>query len=228
MNESPPSDPSNPPRHPIANRQSGARLFFIVFAAVLAALLVGAALLRVYLFPKQLKPVELSARETQHLNGKLQALGMTPQRDDSANEPLEPEPYSEAGAKREVEFSERELNALLASNTDMADRLAIDLSNDLASAKLLIPLEPDFPVLGGRTLRINAGVAIAYREGRPSVTLRGVSFGGVPIPNAWLGNLKNVDLVEEFGGAPGFWQSFTEGVEFIEIREGRLHVKLKE
>ncbi len=35
----------------------------------------------------------------------------------------------------------RELNALLASNTDMAQRLAIDLSQDMASVKLLVPVK---------------------------------------------------------------------------------------
>jgi hypothetical protein len=28
---------------------------------------------------------------------------------------------------------------------------------------------------------------------------------GVPIPNAWLGNLKNVELAQEFSGNDGFW-----------------------
>ena len=128
---------------------------------------------------------------------------------------LEPQKYTEEGASREVSFSERELNALLASNTDMAQRLAIDLSDDLASARLLIPLDPDFPILGGKTLRVNAGLEVAFRGGRPVAILRGVSLMGVPLPNAWLGNLKNVDLISEFGSDPGIWQSFAAGIEHI-------------
>ena len=42
---------------------------------------------------------------------------------------------------------------------------------------------------------------------------------GVPIPNAWLGGLKNVDLVTEFGAEPGFWQPFSEGVEHIRVED---------
>ena len=141
---------------------------------------------------------------------------------------LKPERYTEAGASREVRFSERELNGLLASNTDMARKLAIDLSDQLVSAKLLVPVDPDFPVLGGKTLRVNAGVEMAYREARPIVILKGVSIMGVPVPNAWLGGLKNIDLVSEFGDTQGFWKSFSEGVDNIRVEEGKLVVKLKE
>ena len=81
---------------------------------------------------------------------------------------------------------------------------------------------------GGRTLRVNAGVELSFANGRPLVKLKGVSLMGVPIPNAWLGNLKNVDLVNEFGANPGFWQSFAAGVDYIQVEDGRLLVRLKE
>lgn len=89
-------------------------------------------------------------------------------------------------------------------------------------------MEPDFPVLGGKTLRVNAGLNLAYADGRPIIALRGVSIMGVPMPNAWLGNLKNVNLVNEFGGDPGFWKSFADGVEQIQVEDGRLLIELKE
>ena len=51
---------------------------------------------------------------------------------------------------------------------------------------------------------------------------------GIPIPGAWLGGLKNIDLVSEFGDQQGFWKSFADGVENIRVEEGRLKVQLKE
>lgn len=69
---------------------------------------------------------------------------------------------------------------------------------------------------------------LAYRADRPVVILRGVSIMGVPLPNAWLGGLKNIDLVEQFGTDQGFWQAFADGVESIHVQEGRLQVLLKE
>ena len=50
-------------------------------------------------------------------------------------------------------------------------------ANDLASAKLLIPVDPDMPMLGGRTLRVNAGVELAYHDGKPLVMLAGHAVG---------------------------------------------------
>jgi len=117
---------------------------------------------------------------------------------------------------------------MLARNTDLADKMAIDLSDNLASVKIIIPMDPEFPMFGGKTLKVNAGAELSYKDGRPIVILKGVSLWGVPVPNAWLGNLKNVDLVNEFGGDEGFWKSFSEGIDNIEIQDGELRIKLKE
>jgi len=183
-----------------------------------------------YLFPKQLEPVELSQREESKLNQKLKHFGLPTLPTTASDTPntLTPEPYSEVDAKREIAFSEKELNAMLAKNTDLADKAAIDLADNLASVKLIIPLDPDFPILGGKTLKANAGAELAYANGRPIIILKGISVWGVPIPNAWLGNLKNVDLVKEFGGDEGFWKSFSDGVDNIKVEEGQLKIKLKE
>ena len=184
-----------------------------------------------YLFPKKFDPVELNQREESSLNKKLKQFGLPTFSDEknakSANE-LAPVPYSEVGAKREVSFSEKELNAMLAKNTDLSDKIAIDLSDNLASANIIVPIDPDFPILGGKTLKANAGAELAYKDGKPVVILKGVSVWGVPIPNAWLGNYKNVDLVKEFGNNQGFWKSFADGVENIHVSEGQLIIKLKE
>jgi hypothetical protein len=106
--------------------------------------------------------------------------------------------------------------------------LAIDLSDDLISAKLLLPVDEDFPILGGKILRLKSGMVFTYNNGKPIVILKGISIMGVPIPNAWLGGIKNVDLVENFGADRGFWKTFSDGVEDIKVEEGLLKIKLKE
>ena len=206
----------------------------IMLITIILSVIVTVFVINYYLFPKQLEPVELSQREESVLNTKLKQFGLPTLPSSSAEmasdvaNTLEPEPYSEVNAKREITFSEKELNAMLAKNTDLADKVAIDLADNLASAKMIIPLDPDFPFLGGKTLKANAGAELAYANGRPIVILKGVSVWGVPIPNAWLGNLKNVDLVKEFGGDEGFWKSFSDGVDNIKVEEGQLKIKLKE
>ncbi len=203
----------------------------IILVTVLLSTGLTVWVLTQYVFPKRFEPVELSQKEQQVLDRKLRVFeGFDSASAESAQTAgaIEPEKYSEEGAERRIELSERELNGLLANNTDLAQKLAIDLSENLASGKLLIPLDPDFPVMGGKTLKITAGMELAFRDQKPIVVLRGVSIMGVPMPNAWLGNMKNVDLVREFGGSEGFWKSFSEGVDNIEVTEGRLVIQLKE
>ncbi len=199
----------------------------IILITCIVSVVVSLFAVNYFLFPGKLDPVELSQKEESKLNSKLKQFGLPTLPSDSGAR-IEPEPYTEVGANREINFTEKELNAMLAKNTELADQVAIDLSENLASAKIIIPLDPDFPILGGKTLKVNAGAELSYANGRPTVILKGVKVWGVPIPNAWLGNLKNVDLVKEFGGDEGFWQSFADGVDNISVGEGQLKIKLKE
>ena len=215
----------------------------IVVAVVITA---GATVLifKTYFFPSAFKPVILNPREAQALAAKLEKLDtigadVKLRKKDIPGEPpiagrsdsggaLTPEPYNEKNTKREIIFTERELNALLAKNTDLARKLAIDLSDDLVSAKLLVPVDEDFPILGGKILRVRTGVGFAYAKGQPVVVFKGITIMGIPLPNAWLGGIKNIDLVKEFGADKGFWKSFSEGIEDIKVKEGRLKITLKE
>jgi hypothetical protein len=184
------------------------------------------------IYASEFTPTELKPREQQVLEEKLAILDIAARREhkwryDSGNA-LKPEPYSELGARREISITERELNALIAKDRKMAQRVAIDLSRDLASVKMLLPVEEEVPVLGGKTLRISFGLILSYDRGKPVVALKGVSLGGVPLPNAWLGYLKGVNLVEKFSEPGGFWNLFAAGVRDLNVEEGRLIVKLNE
>ncbi|QGT77499.1 arginine N-succinyltransferase [Guyparkeria halophila] len=218
----------------------------IVVGTMVVTLALGAVAVRYFLFPSPFEPVELDTAEQQRLDDKLAAIGVQTQRtpppagDRFAARPeefdaqgrLKPEAYREQDAPREVQFDERELNAIIARDPAMARRLAIDLSEDLVSVKLLVPLPPDFPIMGGQTLRLNAGAEVRQvptpNGSRLAVVVTGVSLWGVPLPNAWIGGLKGVDLVAEFGGQPGFWQSLADGVESVQVEEGQLVFRLAE
>ncbi|KPK26649.1 MAG: hypothetical protein AMJ61_08350 [Desulfobacterales bacterium SG8_35_2] len=226
INETPATE-SSPDKH-----FSGIKIFFIVLAVAVVTSMLTVWLSVLYFFPKQFKPVELSKSESQTLAEKLDHLDPTTRsknlpalKDDKT---LVPEKYREDAASRHITFTERELNALLAQNTDLAEKVAIDLSDNLASAKLILPLDPDLPFLGGKILKLNAGLELRYENAEPVVKLRGISLWGVPLPNSWIGGIKNVDLVQEFGGKPGFWKSFSEGIEFIRVEDGKLSIQLKE
>ncbi|MGB3212231.1 MAG: arginine N-succinyltransferase [Desulforhopalus sp.] len=213
---------------------SGMQVLGMVLASMCIAILATGIVLKLYLFPAPFKPVELSQKESQHLAEKLERFEnfshhSAPEDKDFAKDgTLIPEAYNEGGASRDIKFTERELNAMVAKNTDLAEKLAIDLAEEMISIKLLIPLDPDFPILGGKTLKVKAGAELAYRNGRPVIKLKGVSLMGVPVPNAWLGGIKNIDLIKEFGTEEGFWKTFADGVDSVSVVEGFLKIRLKE
>jgi len=228
-----------------ASRRFGClQVLGIVALAVLVTAVATIFLAKAYLLPPAFKPVVLTPAEEKALSEKLADLQRSG--DDAGSKAgdshrpeagtgreetgkaLAPEPYNERGLKREVAVTERELNGLLAKNTNLADKLAIDLSDDLISAKLRLPVDEDFPILGGQILRLRSGVELSFKEGKPVVILKGVTVMGVPVPNAWLGGIKNIDLVEAFETEAGFWKSFSDGIEDIRVEKGLLKIKLRE
>lgn len=229
-------------KNPDKESKKGFRLSHVLWIILATIILTAAStywVIQSYVFAKDFTPVVLKQDEEMTLNKKLKQLGFTADSDYGRQTPtttpgfdstgnLLPEAYSETGARHEVSLTERELNSLLAKNTELARKLAIDLSSDLISGKLLVPVDPDFPVLGGKTLRVSAGLEVAYQNSKPVVILKGVSIMGIPIPNAWLGGMKNIDLVKEFSVDEGFWKAFSEGVENIRVKDGRLLIRLKE
>jgi hypothetical protein len=206
------------------------KVLALIAVVAMIASVISVWVIQKFLLPDAFKPVVLSVKEEKILNGKMEQLETMTEKHQPENGKvvLEPERYQEDPAMRTIIFSEKELNALLAKNTDLAQKLAIDLSDGMASARLLLPLDEEFPVLGGKILRVTAGLGIDFSNEKPVVVLKGVSVWGVPIPNAWLGNMKNVDFVKEFGGDTGFWKSFAEGIDKIEVKEKSLLIRLNQ
>ena len=206
----------------------------IVLVTILISIGVTVWIIYGYIFPKKFKPVVLSQKEVSVLDQKLKRfhdLGPPKLNADTSKESqtttLTPEKYSE-DVDKAIRLTERELNALLAKNTNLSDKFVIDLSDNLLSVKLLIPVDQEFPFIGGKTIKVTAGMELAFKNSRPIVILKGVSLMGVPIPNTWLGGLKNIDLIKEFGQDEGFWKAFSEGVEEMHAEEGQFMIKLKE
>jgi hypothetical protein len=215
-----------------SSRSSFGRFLKISFIILFVIVLIVAVWVRYNIYASKFTPVELRPDEQHILESKLALLHEEEfppaQRDRIPGKPLAPEKYSEVGASREINLTERELNSLIANNPEIAERVAIDLSDDLLSVKLVVPVDEEVPVLGGKTLKFHMGLIMSYKGNRPIVALKGISLGGIPMPNAWLGYLKNKNLVEEFGTGDGFWKIFSEGVQDIRVRDGHLRITLKE
>jgi hypothetical protein len=167
----------------------------LVVAAMLLTMVATLLVVKSWLFPKPFEPVVLAPVEAQRLEQKLarfeQGGDRSPTYRLDAEQPeageLRAEPYTENDLDREIVLTEREINAMIARNTDLARKVAVGFSTDLISLHLLIPMDPDLPFLGGKTLKVRAGAEFAFRGDRPVFMLRGISVMGVPLPNAWIG-----------------------------------------
>jgi len=199
-------------------------------------------------FTRNFKPVELSNKEELSLQQKLDALSSTSSPTNQASQDLvstdgalpdspganddnielKPELYTEDDSKRRIELTQRELNALLAKNTDLAENIVVHLSKDTASVRVLADIDPDFPFFGGKKFKASGAAQLSYENGRPVIVVKGVSIWGVPISNSWLGGYKNIDLVREFGGTEGFWKSLADGIKDIKVEDGSLFIQLAE
>ncbi len=208
----------------------------IAAAVILVSALITAWWVKRNIYASQFKPTRLNVKEQQVLDTKLARLEASAQKSGGKalpkyaepQTPLEPERYTEEGARREISLTEKELNALIANQPEIAQRVAIDLADNLISVKLVVPVDDEVLFVGGKTLRLNLGVALSYQAGQPLVALQGVTLGGIPLPNAWLGGMKYKNLVNEFGTDGGFWKLFADGVEDLQVRDGRIHIRLKE
>ncbi len=220
-----------------SHRFSGKQVLLFVGLTVLATALLTAWWVNQYLYAATFEPIHLTEPEQHSLDHKMAQLRQpnpstispsTPKVDSPDDGPLKPEPYSEEGASRAIQLTEREVNALIAKDAEMAKHVAVDLAENLVSVKLVVPVNDEVPLVGGNTLKLNFGVELSYANGKPVVSMEGISLGGVPLPSAWWGDIKHLNLVEEFGGSGGFWDQFSTGVQDLKIQDGQLRITLKE
>lgn len=202
----------------------------LILLAIVLSVGVTLFVARTWLYPQPFEPVRLSASETVALERKLDTLAAAEAPHASPEQPgaLQPEIYRERDEDRVIHFTQRELNALIARNPDLAERLTLHLSQDLLSATMLVTLPPDLPVFAGQTVRVATGLRMRFEGERPIVIIEGVSIMGVPLPAAWLGGLKGLDLVSLYGPDAGFWRAFGAGVRDLRVEQGRLRVELAE
>lgn len=205
-----------------------------ILVLLLAVLLVAAGLRIHYLMQTERDTgVSLSPAEQEALDEKLAVLrdasvGATPEAAEPAGVRL-PEPgtgpaaeiYEEDPEQRYLRFTERELNAAIARDPALAGRAAVRLSPERVSSSFLVDVPEDLPLLGGRRVRVQAGLRLTTDGDRVQAELLGVSLAGVPLPNAWLGGFKGRDLLE--GSA---LSTLGAGVQSVEVGDGWVALQL--
>jgi hypothetical protein len=172
---------------------------------------------------RPITPVVLSAPEKEVVEAKL--LSITG-KDAPANgtQRETDRPYT-PGAKS-LKVTERELNGLLNSNTDLGKTVQLELARDAVNAYVTVPIPADFPFGGGRTFRARARFALSVGNGgAPYAIMQDVTVFGLSLPKDWLAGLRGENLFESaIGHRDG--SAVLRGIKSLRVEPGVLVLEL--
>lgn len=175
-------------------------------------------------YASALKPVQLTTLEQQAFDQKLQALEVVGHSEVTTTPP----PSAQSTDPREIAISAKEINAFLAAQ-GVGDRVKVDLSRDRVSANFILPMDEGLPLIGGTTLRLKLALgALVDAAGKFVLKVDDVSVGGVPLPNAWLGGIKGLDLIAANLESDPVVRGFVAGIKEFEVSQGALRLRLNE
>ncbi len=179
-----------------------------------------------HLDARALEPVRLAEAEDRAFEAKLQALAAAGEPAGTAAAP----PGSASPEERTVQISGREINAFLADR-GLGENIRVELARDLLHVAMIVPIPADsgLPLLAGANLRLRFSLDAACDPlAGPRFAIRDVRLGGVPLPDAWLGGIKGLNLVDQnLNQDPGV-QRFLSGIQDLEVRPEGIRVRLRE
>ena len=167
-------------------------------------------------------PVTLSVSEKAAFDQKVEQIkSALPAENPAAAAPVDPDVQ-----KRTLTVTEKEVNAWLAQQ-GLGDQVQVSLGQGKASAAVIAPIDPEVPLLGGKSFRFQVALHAGGAPGdKFSLAVDDVSIGGVPIPNAWLGGIKGVNVLASTAGTDPVVRGFLEGIKEFEIKDGAIRVLL--
>ena len=174
------------------------------------------------IYASPLHPVQLSQTEKTALDAKLAKLELS-------EEVVPPEaPAKTDGDPRTISISSKEINAFLAGQ-GIGEQVKLDVTRNRIAANFLLPIDKDAPLFAGTTLRIRLALnALMNENGKLVVKVDDVSLGGIPLPNAWLGDIKGLDLITSNIGDDPALERFAAGIKEFRLENGHVHIVLNE
>ncbi len=111
--------------------------------------------------------------------------------------------------------------------------MKFSIRNGGVSATILAPVEQDVPLLGGHTVRLQVAFNTKLDDHRRfALSLADVSVGGISLPNAWLNNMKGLNLLAQDDSSgredSPFLNGFAAGIKDFQVRDGELRMVLNE
>lgn len=190
--------------------------------------------------PRPMQPVVLSQKEQAEFDSKLAVFGDPPMAPVTIQMPPAPVPPPppvaqprpavpavEPGAEnRTIVITEREVNAYLAKQ-NLGENIQVSFAEGKLAASIIVEAPPDFPLFAGQKVRVKLTFGTGLTpDHKLSFVFDDVTVGGISMPNAWLGDLKGVDLVDKnLKGDPAL-QRFLDGIQTLEIHPGSARVVL--
>jgi len=191
---------------------------------------------------RPIKATVLSQPEEQQVELKMARLSgdappeiqPNPDTPNDPNSPSDPEqsqaersePTYEKGSKTLV-FTERELNGLLNKNTQLGESLKFSLGTDAINARIHTTIPEDFFIGAGQPMNGRTRIIAKMVDNVPQLILEDVTLWGLSLPNAWLADLKNKNLLEIIHPDLKSNPSAT-GIEDIKIEPGKLIIQFAE
>lgn len=172
--------------------------------------------------PAPFKPVALTTQEQAAFDQKLAAF--------TGNAPAAPVPAPVTDLeKRTLVITEKEVNAWLAKN-ELGENVQVRFKNGKITGAIILELPEDFPVLAGQKIKASLALVAHLNDASRDLALLvdDVTVGGMPLPNAWVGDIKGLNLVDESAHKDPAMEKFLKGIRQFEIQDGLAVVKLNE
>lgn len=221
MNDQPDTSPPSPA---LALTPQRSRLLYgCAGMLALGIIIVATVALTLWWVQRPITPVVLSASEKEVVEAKLRSVGGKDSPVDAAQREVD-RPYT-PGSKS-LKITERELNGLVNSNTDLGKSVQLELARDAVNAYVTVPIPADFPVGGGKTFRARARFALSVGNGgAPRAIMEDVTVFGLSLPKDWLAGLKGENL---FGSALGDREgsAVLRGLKSLRVEPGVLVLEL--
>jgi arginine N-succinyltransferase len=128
--------------------------------------------------------------------------------------------------KRTLVITEKEVNAWLAKN-DLGENVQVRFKNGKITGAIILELPEDLPFLAGQKIKASLALVAHLNDASRDLALQvdDVTVGGMPLPNAWVGDIKGMSLVDESARVDLATEKFLKGIRQFEIREGSVVVK---
>lgn len=175
-------------------------------------------------YASPLHPVSLTQAEQKVFDEKI---GVLTGASEAPKDGKTPEQRA-AEAKRTLVVTDKEINAFLAKQ-GIGEQVKVELTDGNIEATALVPVDKDVPLFGGKILRLKLALTGKMGEDqKPAFRVTDISLGGVPLPNAWLGDLKGVNLLASNVESDPVVKRFLAGIREFEIKGGSIRVLLNE